>query len=204
MTRKRRLRGRRAGLAFQSAGARAPPLGRRPPLAPPLADLQVSFCRMLRTRARLARFRRRERHASAPRLREPDRDRLLARARTMLALPDVIHLLAHELASGSARALALLQIPLRSLHGLLFRHHVLLQSTARTCRGDHDAWTVRLVLPVPCTIRSKNARHQAPSAGTRVSAVSDEGFARNGALQQRHGRPSPYRRDPEPAVRLSS
>src|SRR5262249_1177385 len=45
--------------------------------------------------ARAAR-RRTERHSRAPGLRQADRDRLLRRPRAVLALADVVHLLAHE------------------------------------------------------------------------------------------------------------
>src|SRR3954466_9299162 len=45
--------------------------------------------------------------AGAPRLREPDRDGLLRRPRTVLAFADVLHLLAHELARLGRRGFAL-------------------------------------------------------------------------------------------------
>jgi hypothetical protein len=61
-------------------------------------------------------------HAGAPRLREADRDRLLGRARTVLTLPDVVHLLAHELARLSGGRLALLLVPLRAVQRLLLWH----------------------------------------------------------------------------------
>ncbi|HEX7842760.1 MAG TPA: hypothetical protein VF469_35045, partial [Kofleriaceae bacterium] len=41
--------------------------------------------------------RRAQRNTGAARLRQTDRDRLLGRSRTVLAFPDVVHLLADEL-----------------------------------------------------------------------------------------------------------
>src|SRR5439155_26472787 len=74
--------------------------------------------------ARGAPLRRRlEPHAGAPRLGQADGDRLLGRARAVLALPHVLDLLADELAGLRRRSLALPLRLMRSLDRLLLRHH---------------------------------------------------------------------------------
>src|SRR2546421_6659555 len=73
--------------------------------------------------ARGAPLRRRlEPHAGAPRLGQADGDRLLGRARAVLALPHVLDLLADELAGLRRRRLALPLRLMRSLDRLLLRH----------------------------------------------------------------------------------
>src|SRR6266446_1647212 len=61
-------------------------------------------------------------HAGAPGLGESDGDRLLGRASSVLAFPDVFHLLPHEFVGRGRRALALAQFLLRSLDGRLVGH----------------------------------------------------------------------------------
>src|SRR5262245_47400555 len=65
---------------------------------------------------------RRQVHSGAPRLGEPDRDRLLRRPRAMLPFADMLHLFPDELAGLSRRRLALLLVLLRCLHCLLLGH----------------------------------------------------------------------------------
>src|SRR5262245_51616981 len=72
-----------------------------------------------------ARLRGRELHAGAPRLGQPDRDRLLGRLRAVLAFPDVLDLLAHELARLRAGRFSLARVLPRTLHDLLLWHGVL-------------------------------------------------------------------------------
>jgi hypothetical protein len=57
-----------------------------------------------------------------PRLREANRDRLLRRARTMLALADVVHLLPDEFAGLRRGRFARLLVLACPLEGGLFRH----------------------------------------------------------------------------------
>src|SRR5512134_1462756 len=66
--------------------------------------------------------RRRELHACAPRLRQADGDRLFRRARPVLALPDVLDFLAHELTGLRAWRLAFTLGLLGSLNGFLLWH----------------------------------------------------------------------------------
>jgi len=167
VARERCLGRRCARLSLQSVGARAPPLGRRTPLAPPLAHLEISFRRTLGAGAGLPRLGRRQGHASTARFRETDRDRLLARARAVFALANVIDLFSHELASGGARALALLQIPLGSFDCLFLRHGSFSSrerrlDTLRWPRGADGSTGTR----EPCRIRSKDVytRPGAPAA----------------------------------------
>jgi hypothetical protein len=93
-----------SGFPFQRAANRAGPGARWPLAATPgstacvlRALLRSSFCARRRTR---------ELHAGPARLREPDGDRLLGRARAVLAPSDVLHLLVHELTGLRGRCLA--------------------------------------------------------------------------------------------------
>src|SRR5262245_4202593 len=81
----------------------------------------------------------RQLHPGAPRLREADRDRLLGRARAVLALADMVDLLAHELAGLGARRLALAGVLAGALDGSFFRHVGLLpwSGIARHRRDRH-------------------------------------------------------------------
>ena len=80
--------------------------------------------RILRTSARLggslSLLRRRQLHAGATRLREADGDRLLGRPCAMLALANMVYLLAHELARLRGRCLALTRIRTPSLQRPFF------------------------------------------------------------------------------------
>src|SRR5205823_14919481 len=73
-----------------------------------------------------SRLRRRQLHPGATRLREADRDRLLRRARAVLPLADVVHLLLDELARLRAGRLALALVLVRGLQRLLLGHGRLL------------------------------------------------------------------------------
>src|SRR6185436_1401363 len=115
------MRRRAMGLAAQRAADRATAApGRRTRLALVLPDLVGALGGALGVRRALAR--RAQRDAGATRLRQADRDRLLGRARAVLALADVVHLLAHELPRGSRGATSATQLLLRSLHGGSLRH----------------------------------------------------------------------------------
>ncbi len=101
-------------------------MGRRPAGLPLQRALDTA--RAFRVRSAAARLRvvlarpPRQLHAGAPRLGQPDRDRLLGRPRAMLALADVVDLLAHELARLGARRFAFAGVPAGALNGSLFRH----------------------------------------------------------------------------------
>ena len=69
-----------------------------------LANLVRAFSRAARPRAGAPGRRWLQRHTSATRLRQPDRDRLLRRARAVFALPDVLHLFTDELTGGGGRS----------------------------------------------------------------------------------------------------
>src|SRR6266702_1681915 len=101
------------------AGARRNVPGAPPPLSRRPSVLRVAA----RLRGRLPLPRRPELHAGAPRLGEADRDHLLGGPRPMLALADVMHLRAHELARLRRRGLPLALVLFSSLHCALLRHH---------------------------------------------------------------------------------
>src|SRR5204862_4530941 len=65
-----------------------------------------------------------ERHAGAAGLGKADGDRLLGRARAVLAFPDVLELLANELARDGARGLAGAGFSPRALERAFFGHGV--------------------------------------------------------------------------------
>src|SRR5690349_2044456 len=93
------MRSRAARLPLQRTLARLPtPRGRHALRGRAVAASVVALGLATRGGGGLALRRRRELDARAPRLRQSDRDRLFGRARAVLALADVIHLLAHELA----------------------------------------------------------------------------------------------------------
>src|SRR5258705_571385 len=70
--------------------------------------------------------RRLEGHPRAPGLRETDGDRLVGRLGAVLAFADVVHLFTNELAGRRGRPLALAEVFLRALEGLLLWHGYLL------------------------------------------------------------------------------
>src|SRR5262249_35593204 len=74
-----------------------------------------------------------ELHAGPACLRQPDRDRLLGRPSAVLALADVVHLLANELACLRGRCLTLAPISLGALDGFLLRHDA--PPVRRRCNG---------------------------------------------------------------------
>src|SRR6188508_2872703 len=100
------LRGGPVALAPQRlrGGARPP---RRGASAAPAAPGRASVLRRLAPRsARRAAARRGQLHPGPPRLGQTDRDGLLGVARAVLALANVLHLLAHELTGLRGRRLA--------------------------------------------------------------------------------------------------
>src|SRR4051812_20432175 len=101
-------------LAAERASGRAAARPRRRRVRVVLSLLVVALGAALHAARAVAR--RLQRHARATRLRQADRDRLLGRARAVLALPDVFHLLANELAGRGRRAPSAAQLLPRSLH----------------------------------------------------------------------------------------
>src|SRR5579872_6539755 len=116
------MRGRASRLALQHARDRArhARAATRLPLAlPDLISIPGAFAR---ARLRLALLRRPKRHACAARLRKADRDRLLRRARAMLALANLVDLFPDELACLRARRLPFSPVASRFLDGFFLRH----------------------------------------------------------------------------------
>src|SRR5207237_5389472 len=70
-----------------------------------------------------------QRYAGAPGFRQADGDGLLGRARAVLALADVVDLLAHELAGGGRGSLARAHLGLCPFDGRLLRHVAILSMT---------------------------------------------------------------------------
>src|ERR1700742_4369938 len=68
-----------------------------------LSLLVLPLCALPRALAGLALRRRRQRNTRAPRLAQPDCNRLLRRPRTMLAFTYVLNLLVHKLSRGGRR-----------------------------------------------------------------------------------------------------
>src|SRR5205085_4564078 len=66
--------------------------------------------------------RRRQIDAGAPGLGQTDRDRLLARSRAVLALADVVHLLANEFPRLRRRRLAFALVPFGTFERFFLRH----------------------------------------------------------------------------------
>ena len=108
-----RPRCRRTRLPLQRAPHRARPPCGWPPPPPPLGDIARGLASGLRRS--LPRSRRLKLHARPPRLRQADCDRLFGRSRAVLALTDVVHLLADELAGLCRRRLALGRVLVRAL-----------------------------------------------------------------------------------------
>ena len=105
--RQRRMRGRPMTFTFQHAADRPRTFGGGFLLRRRLAFLHVALCLFSRRLRGCAFFRRRQVHSSPPRLRQADGNRLFGRGRTVLAFADVVHLLFHEFAGLSARAIFL-------------------------------------------------------------------------------------------------
>src|SRR5262249_29511192 len=89
---------------------------------PPLPLARRAVSRRLAPRPRCGELARVELHARTPRLRQPDRDRLPRALGAVLALANVAHLLAHELACLRRRRFARALVPPRTLDGSLLRH----------------------------------------------------------------------------------
>jgi len=81
--------------------------------------------------------RRTQLHSGTPGLRQSDRNGLFGRASAVLALANMMHLFANELAGLSARGFALLRIPARAFNGFVFWHVQLGGAAIEGCpRGD--------------------------------------------------------------------
>src|SRR5207237_7223903 len=120
------------------------------------------------TSRRGALLRRREFDAGAPRLGETDRDRLFGRSRAMLALADVMHLLAHEFAGLSTRCFPFALVLVRAFDRFSFWHETSLVISIgpvvladREGRGKLHATSVEIG-PLPtaasCLTRQLEAR----------------------------------------------
>src|SRR5262249_58048777 len=96
---------------------------------------------LARLGGRTARLGRRQLHAGAARLGEPDGNRLLRRAGSVLTLSDVLDLFADELAGLSAGGFALTPVTTGAVEGLFLGHGS--TSFARKHSKD-DAATSRL------------------------------------------------------------
>src|SRR5207248_552429 len=120
LPRKRRARRRRARLMLQCAPHRTGPPCGWPPAPPPLGNVARRLAPRLHRR--LPRSRRLQLYSRPAGLRQPDRDRLLGRTRTVFALTDVVHLLTDELPSLRRRRFALGCILVRALDGFSLWH----------------------------------------------------------------------------------
>ncbi len=166
------VRSRRVRLALERGFDGAATLRRRRArLASPLPRRVVTRGRLTGAHRRPPRLRRGERHARPPRLRQSDRDRLLRRARAVLALANVIHLLAHELAGRRRRRLARREVLLRLVHRLLGWH------------GDN--------VGRPATPASERRLRACAASVEWANAASSR---RAGALRSRRARRAPARR----------
>jgi hypothetical protein len=96
------MRPRRATFAFECF-VRRPRTFRGRLVVRPVAGCRIPFGLLARGLRRSVLIRRRQVDARAACLGQADRDRLLRRARTVLAFADVLDLLAHELAGLGAR-----------------------------------------------------------------------------------------------------
>lgn len=154
--------GRRAStLALQSLCARARALCAR--LAPPLCPMSTrvvtrSAATSLFGRGALAG--RGQVDAGAPGLRQADGDRLLRRARTVLAAPDVLHLFAHELSGLRGRSLALASVAPGSFDGAFLWHVGLRLVRIPTVTAVFVPWRV----PRPCLFSFVRVSNQASGA----------------------------------------
>ena len=127
MTRKRALGCGRAALAAQGSAASARPGARRRTAPMRLRALRIVARSLFpRSRRSLAPTRRRQFHSRSASLGKSNRDRLLGRASSVLAFPNMIHLLPHEFARLGAGRLAFPCILAGSLKCLFFRHVYLL------------------------------------------------------------------------------
>ena len=123
LLRQRRARRRAPRLTLQRAFRRAcAPPGRGAWRPAALADLVRAFGGAARPGAGAPGRRWLQRHTGAPRLGQPDGDRLLRRARAVFALPDVLHLLADELTRGGGRCLPRAKVALRLFQRRLTWH----------------------------------------------------------------------------------
>lgn len=102
--------------------ARGGPRSRRRRLPAALCPALAQVAPGLLLRGPLPTRGRRERHARAARLGQPDRDGLLGRPRPVFALPHVVDLLTHELAGLGAGSLAFLAILFGPLERFLLWH----------------------------------------------------------------------------------
>src|SRR5438067_2925408 len=165
LPRERRARSGSARLALQrTADSARPPAGRAAGLAP-LREVALRLA--ARPRGRLPASGRWQLHSRAARLRQADRDGLLRRTRAVLALPNVVHLLAHELASLRRRRLALRGVFLRAVDGLLVGH--VTSSFAATMRPPAQVCTP-LRCRAPCRSSKRCAR---PSGGRSRTSRTD-------------------------------
>src|SRR5262245_7577914 len=116
------MRHRGPRLPLQLFAHRPRPPRRRPMVASRLSFVVLALGRLPRLLRSLSALRRLERDARAPCLRQADRDRLLRGPRAVLALANVMDLLADELAGLSGRRLALAPGLARALERFLLRH----------------------------------------------------------------------------------
>jgi hypothetical protein len=84
------------------------------------ALLQIALSAFARYLRSCALFGRRQIHACPPGFRKSNCDRLLWRTRSVLALPNMLDLLAHKFACLRSRGLPLNLVPLRSFDRLFF------------------------------------------------------------------------------------
>ena len=131
--------------------------------------------------------RRLERHARPPRLGEPDRDRLLRRARAVLPLPDVVHLFAHELAGRRRGALSRGQVALCFPNCALAWHS---GNVNRSPRATQEGWQGNRPSRWRClrwlSARARAQTHcRAPPEGAAPALAATDGRVRLEWIDQR-------------------
>src|SRR6185503_14141024 len=160
LARKSRVRGGRVAFLLEALQHRARAARRWLRVAPALR----AVARGLLPGPPRAGLRGRQLDAGATRLRQADGDGLLGRPRAVLALADVVHLLADELAGLGRCRLALALVSPRSLDGFLLWHDSLLRERKAThvpgsvrasrvprhvgYKGEVKAWSALLVAAI--------------------------------------------------------
>ena len=115
----RSLRGRAVTLALQSSANGVRSRARYfASWTPALGEIALGLAACARRSSLFGR----ELHSGAARLRQADGNGLLRRPRAVLALANVVHLFAHELAGLRRRRLSLARILVRALDRFSFRH----------------------------------------------------------------------------------
>lgn len=158
LSRQRRARGGGTAFMFQRL-----PRGSRPSLRNVVIAALSGTVRTCRTLPRPLRngsfLGRRQVDAGPSSLRQADRDGLLAGTRTVLALADVLHLLAYEFPSLRRRCLALLPVPTRPFECSFLRHERYSSGLVHLSPSQYSCRSARFLLRED-TVSSKRKRRK--------------------------------------------